>query len=138
MFFTQYRLGIFGLSFKIFKIKTMHNGKVTKYGAFLRKYHIDEIPQFLNIILRDMSIVGPRPETYEEYVKITEYLPKFWDRLIVRPGLTGLAQVRYIRPETPKEQRRKLQYDLFYIRKKTLWLDLWIIKETIKKVFNGA
>jgi lipopolysaccharide/colanic/teichoic acid biosynthesis glycosyltransferase len=143
-FYSQVRLGLHGLPFRIYKIRTMvvdseKNGacwstpgdpRVTRMGRFLRKTHLDELPQLWNVLRGDMSLVGPRPERPEFVPSLEQAVPRYRDRLLVRPGLTGLAQVQ-LPPDTDLESvRRKVACDLFYISHMTLWLDLRLMFAT--------
>ena len=143
-FYTQTRLGLHGRPFRIFKIRTMvvdseKNGacwsvpgdpRVTTVGRLLRKTHLDELPQLWNVLRGDMSLVGPRPERPEFVPSLEQAVPRYRDRLLIRPGLTGLAQVQ-LPPDTDLESvRRKLACDLFYARHAGLWLDLRLIVTT--------
>jgi lipopolysaccharide/colanic/teichoic acid biosynthesis glycosyltransferase len=108
--------------------------RVTRVGAWLRRTRIDELPQLWNILKGDMSIVGPRPERPEFVADLTRQIPFYGQRHIVRPGLTGWAQVRYTYGASHEDALEKLQYDLFYIKHLTPALDLFIIFETLKTV----
>jgi lipopolysaccharide/colanic/teichoic acid biosynthesis glycosyltransferase len=146
--YTQRRLGLGGKVFTIYKIRTMcqdserHSGatwslpgdpRVTPVGRFLRFTHIDELPQLINVLLGEMSLVGPRPERPEFLPKLEGALPDYRRRLLVRPGVTGLAQVQQS-PDTGLESvRRKLNYDLCYVDRMSAWLDLRIIMATSLK-----
>ena len=112
--------------------------RITRSGAFLRRTRIDELPQLFNILRGDMSWVGPRPEaaTLEKgYVRDIEY---FALRSIVRPGITGWAQINQGYAHEPNEMRSKLEYDLFYLKHCSLWLDLVIVLRTFAVVFRGT
>lgn len=142
-FYLQRRLGLAGMPFYIIKLRTMiHNAerdcgpkladeddpRITKVGRFLRKAHIDELPQFINVLKGDMAVVGPRPERPELHGEICGALPSYGRRLCIEPGITGLAQVR---GDYYLDFRRKLKYDLLYIRKQSIFLDLKIIAATL-------
>ena len=116
----------------VFKIKK--DPRITRVGRFIRATRLDELPQILNILKGDMSVVGPRPERPEYYERFEKYIHGFSQRLKVKPGLTGLAQVRggyYLMPQ------EKILYDMEYIKTRTMWLDIKIVFETVKVVFNG-
>jgi len=115
-----------------------HNGdpRVTRVGRWLRKTRLDELPQLINVLRGEMSLVGPRPERPEHVQRLTQKIPFYRTRLIVRPGLTGWAQVRYDYGSTDEDALVKLQYDLYYIRHHSLLLDLSIILRTIGKVVS--
>jgi lipopolysaccharide/colanic/teichoic acid biosynthesis glycosyltransferase len=141
-FYTQTRVGRNGRVFTILKIRTMiHNcesltgprwsmpgdPRITPIGWFLRKSHLDELPQLLNVLRGEMSLIGPRPERPEFLPELERALPAYRQRLTVRPGVTGLAQVQ-LPPDTDLESvRRKLAHDLYYIRHLSPWLDLRLL-----------
>jgi lipopolysaccharide/colanic/teichoic acid biosynthesis glycosyltransferase len=141
-FYTQRRLGRNGRPFSIIKLRTMiHNcesltgprwsmpgdPRVTPLGWLLRKSHLDELPQLLNVLRGQMSLVGPRPERPEFVPELERALPSYRQRLNVRPGVTGLAQVQ-LPPDTDLESvRRKLAHDLYYVRHLSPWLDLRLL-----------
>jgi lipopolysaccharide/colanic/teichoic acid biosynthesis glycosyltransferase len=108
--------------------------RVTVVGRFLRRTRLDELPQLWNVLIGDMSFVGPRPERPEFVAELTRNIPFYPQRHIIRPGLTGWAQVRYTYGASTEDALQKLQYDLFYIKHLSLALDLFIIFETIKTV----
>jgi lipopolysaccharide/colanic/teichoic acid biosynthesis glycosyltransferase len=144
--YRQTRLGLNGRRFTIYKIRSMHHdcervtgprwsmpgdNRVTWIGRILRALHIDELPQLWNILRGEMSLVGPRPERPEIVVTLELAIPCYQDRLQVRPGVTGLAQVQ-LPPDTDLESvRRKVAYDLYYIEQSSLWLDIRLIVATI-------
>ncbi|MEH7451104.1 MULTISPECIES: sugar transferase [Bacillaceae] len=146
--FIQERVGLNGKIFNIYKLRTMRmdaeiNGpqwastddpRITKLGHFLRKTRIDELPQFVNVLRGDMSLVGPRPERAFFLVKFNHEVPGFTNRLTVKPGLTGWAQVNGGYELTPKE---KLVLDLHYIEHQSIMLDIRIMFKTIKVVLTG-
>ncbi|WP_423734592.1 sugar transferase [Bacillus cereus] len=147
-FFRQERLGLHGGSFKIIKLRSMKrnaekNGaqwavkndpRTTKIGAFMRKTRIDELPQFINILKGDMSLVGPRPERPVFTKKFQKEIPEFTNRLFVKPGLTGWAQINGGYDITPKE---KLELDMYYIHNANLVLDVKILFKTAHIVVTG-
>jgi lipopolysaccharide/colanic/teichoic acid biosynthesis glycosyltransferase len=151
-FYTQTRVGEDGRLFTIWKIRSMvHNcesltgprwsmpgdPRVTRVGAFLRASHLDELPQLLNVLRGEMSLIGPRPERPEFVPELERELPGYWQRLLVRPGVTGLAQVQ-LPPDSDLESvRRKLAHDLYYVRCLSPWLDLRILLCTVLYV-SGA
>ena len=108
--------------------------RITKIGRFIRRTRIDELPQIINIIKGEMSIIGPRPERPEFVNEFLKYIPDFNERLAVRPGITGWAQVNGGYELSPKE---KLGYDVYYIRHESIKLDFLILLKTIKVIFNG-
>ncbi len=142
MFYTQTRVGKNGKLFTIYKIRTMMNNcekqsgakwatvddpRITPLGKFLRKTHLDELPQLINVLRCDMSLVGPRPERPEFMPALERSVPHYRDRLLVRPGVTGLAQVQLPADTDIESVRQKLAYDLYYITHAGPWLDLRLI-----------
>jgi len=151
VFFTQIRVGKNGQTFKVIKFRTMfenaetngpqwattNDSRITKVGRLLRKTRIDEIPQLLNIIKNEMSIIGPRPERPEFIEQLQNQIPFYKERLLIKPGLTGWAQVAGPSYGGSKEESlEKLQYDLFYIKNRSLTLDLSILLKTIRIVLS--
>jgi lipopolysaccharide/colanic/teichoic acid biosynthesis glycosyltransferase len=142
VFYSQTRLGRGGRPYSIYKIRTMtHNcesksgacwstagdTRITRVGHFLRRTHIDELPQLWNVLRGDMSLVGPRPERPEFVPKLAQAIAGYRERLLVRPGVTGLAQVQ-LPPDTDLNSvRRKLAFDLYYIENASLSLDIRLI-----------
>ncbi|MCB0326842.1 MAG: sugar transferase [Bdellovibrionales bacterium] len=149
--YRQKRLGLLGREFTLYKFRTMKidaekdgarlaqqgDSRVTPVGMFMRKTRIDELPQLLNVIKGDMNIVGPRPERPEFYPVLEKRIEGFSRRLLVRPGITGLAQVRYGYASDISGSQNKLRYDLLYIAKRSFFLDVKIIIRTVKVVFSG-
>ena len=149
VFYGQTRLGRGAKPFTIYKIRSMYHNcehmsgvcwatardpRITPVGRFLRATHIDELPQLWNVLRTEMSLVGPRPERPEFVPKLAQAVPGYRERLLVRPGITGLAQIQ-LPPDTNLESvRRKLAYDLYYIAYMSLWLDLPILFNTACKV----
>jgi sugar transferase (PEP-CTERM system associated) len=150
LFFRQQRVGMGGRIFGVIKFRTMftdaeaggakwatkNDPRVTRVGMILRKTRIDEIPQLWNVLRGDMGFVGPRPERPEFVQWLSEELPFYYLRTLIRPGLTGWAQVRYGYGATLAETREKLEYDLYYIKHMSLGLDLLIMFETIKTILR--
>ena len=148
IFYTQKRVGKDGVIFKILKFRTMvknaeangavftaiNDQRVTVFGKFLRKTRIDEFPQFVNILKGDMAVVGPRPERPIFVKEIAKIMPFYETRHIIKPGLTGWAQVNYAYGETINDSLIKLQYDLYYIKHRSIYLDLNIAIKTITTV----
>ena len=156
VFFRQRRVGIGGRPFTLVKFRTMAHGgtrrsewegdnrdAVTRVGRFLRSFRIDELPQFLNIIRGDMNLIGPRPHPVSNLELLTlvarnlneltgAAISCYMLRALVRPGLTGWAQVRYRYANNLEEELEKLRYDLYYVKHLSIWLDLRIALETIK------
>jgi sugar transferase (PEP-CTERM system associated) len=110
------------------------DSRVIPIGRFLRRSRLDELPQLWNVLIGDMSFVGPRPERPEFVAELTRQIPYYGQRHVVRPGLTGWAQVRYTYGASVEDALQKLQYDLFYIKNLSLALDLFIILDTVKTV----
>jgi lipopolysaccharide/colanic/teichoic acid biosynthesis glycosyltransferase len=145
--FKQERFGLNGSSFMMLKFRTMvpdaeENGtkwtivedpRVTKYGKFLRKTRLDELPQFFNVIRGDMSLVGPRPLVTSSYQEFGLYIDGFDQRLLVKPGITGLAQINGGQDLKPEE---KILYDIEYIKKRSFFFDIKILLKTIFVIFN--
>ncbi|MFA5087603.1 MAG: exopolysaccharide biosynthesis polyprenyl glycosylphosphotransferase [Candidatus Omnitrophota bacterium] len=150
--FTQTRVGKNGALFNIYKFRTMrvdaeretgpvwaaqNDNRLIPCGKFLRKAHLDELPQFVNILKGDMSLIGPRPERPVFVEKLKKEIPDYEKRLEVKPGLTGLAQVWHKYDETIEDVKKKVKYDLLYIRKLCLWTDVRILLRTVRVVFTG-
>ncbi len=148
IFYKQDRLGKDGKVIFIYKLRSMRvdaekNGavwaekndpRITKVGRFIRKTRIDEIPQFLNILKGEMSIIGPRPERPTLTMEFNEKIPGFINRLVVKPGLTGYAQVNGGYDISPED---KIKDDLYYIKNRSVFLDLNILLKTVKVVLTG-
>ncbi len=146
----QQRVGQNGHLFTIHKFRSMRQDaeaatgpvwaakagdpRVTPIGGWLRRARLDELPQLWNVLNGDMSLVGPRPERPEFVGDLTKQIPFYGQRHIVRPGLTGWAQVRYTYGATTEDALQKLQYDLFYIKNLSIALDLYIMLDTVKTV----
>jgi sugar transferase (PEP-CTERM system associated) len=149
VFYTQTRMGKGGRLFKVVKFRTMRhdaeavNGaqwaeindpRVTRVGKFLRTSRLDEIPQLWCVLKGDMAFVGPRPERPEFIELLSKEINYYGVRHMVRPGVTGWAQIKYQYGSTVEDAREKLQYDLFYIKNASIGLDLLIMFQTIKTV----
>ena len=116
----------------------VNDPRVTKFGRFIRKSHLDEIPQFWNVLIGDMSVVGPRPEQPKIVEELTRELPYYKRRLIVRPGITGWWQVKYTVYEfSVEEVKNRLKDDFYYIENLSLQLDFEIIVRTVWLVVKG-
>jgi len=150
--FTQTRVGKDGRLFTIYKFRTMrvdaeketgavwaqeNDPRLIPYGRFLRKAHIDEIPQFVNVLKGEMSVIGPRPERPVFVDKLKHEITNYERRLDVKPGITGLAQVWHRYDETIEDVKKKIKYDLLYIKKVCLWTDIRILFRTFRVVFTG-
>ncbi len=145
-FYTQTRLGLHGRPFTIYKLRTMiHKAesltgprwslpgdpRITRLGIVLRMTHLDELPQLFNVLFGNMSLIGPRPERPEFLPELEQALPGYRQRLAVRPGVTGLAQVQLPPDSDVDSVRRKLAYDLFYVQRISPWLDLRLLLYTV-------
>jgi exopolysaccharide biosynthesis polyprenyl glycosylphosphotransferase len=150
--YIQDRVGQFGKVFRIIKFRTMKpdaeaesgatwaedgDPRITRLGSVLRKTRLDELPQFWNVFKGDMSLVGPRPERPELTKKLEIEIPFFEERYNILPGLTGWAQIRYPYGNSVEDARRKLEYDLYYMRHMSLALDLQIMLSTIRIMLLG-
>jgi lipopolysaccharide/colanic/teichoic acid biosynthesis glycosyltransferase len=158
--FVQRRVGAFERPFSLFKFRTMRtasrrtsewvrdNGdRITRVGAWLRKFRLDELPQFVNVLYGDMDVVGPRPHPVSNHELLVlvarnaplcgHTIPFYALRSLVRPGITGWAQVRYGYANDVDEEVEKLRYDLYYVKHRSLWLDLRILLETIRVILFG-
>lgn len=151
--FRQTRVGRFGQPFKVLKLRTMkpdaekgnspvwasrEDPRAIPGGNFLRRYRIDEIPQLWNVLRGDMSFVGPRPERPEFVTLLTKEIPYFQERILVQPGITGWAQVNYPYGASIEDARRKLEYDLYYAKNMSLFLDVFILLDTIRIILRGG
>jgi lipopolysaccharide/colanic/teichoic acid biosynthesis glycosyltransferase len=151
VFFIQERVGLHGRRFRLVKFRTMHESdpgadsvwgrdnasRVTRLGAVLRRYRLDELPQCLNILRGDMNLVGPRPEMADNVATFEAVIPFYGFRHEVRPGLTGWAQVKAGYSMSTEEVTRKLCYDLYYIKHMSPAFDLQILVDTVKFVLSG-
>jgi exopolysaccharide biosynthesis polyprenyl glycosylphosphotransferase len=152
VFFSQMRSGRFGRPFRIWKLRTMHvqpddappqwtqkdDPRLFRVGKLLRVVRIDEIPQIWNILRGHMSFVGPRPERPEFIEQLAAQIPFYAERMMVQPGLTGWAQVRYPYGASVEDARRKLEYDLYYVKHMGLLLDAFILLDTFRIVLTGG
>ena len=150
IFYSQIRTGVNGKEFKLTKLRTMkhkaeitgpvwatkHDKRITKIGAFLRRTRIDELPQLISVFLGDMSLIGPRPERPEIEITLKENIPHYDLRNLIKPGLSGWAQVNYPYGASIKDSEIKLSYELFYIRNQSFLLDILIFLKTIKLILN--
>lgn len=149
--YTQDRVGRFGKHFKIFKFRSMyhnaeengpelsskHDPRVTRFGQFMRKHRLDEIPNFLNVLKGEMSLVGPRPERDYFISKITQRAPHYIHLHKVKPGITSWGQVKYGYAENVEEMIKRLRYDILYIENMSLFVDLKILFYTAITIFKG-
>jgi len=150
VFYTQRRLGQNGRVFTILKLRTMYHDseptgprwcvpgdpRITPVGRFLRLSHLDELPQLVNVLRGEMSLIGPRPERPEIVTRLERSIPKYRYRLVVRPGLTGLAQVIQPPDTDLSSVQTKLEYDLIYVDRMNLWFDIRILAGTVLHVLN--
>ncbi len=145
VFYSQVRLGRGGKPYHILKFRTMrqdaeadgkarwaqeNDSRATRVGRILRKTHLDELPQFINVLRGEMSLVGPRAERPQLVEYFQQYVPFYRTRLLVKPGITGWAQVNYGYTSTIEETGIKLEYDLYYIKHRTLWMDFIVLLRT--------
>jgi len=152
VFYKQKRCGVGGKVFTVMKFRTMQedaesgtgaiwadkaDARVTRVGGFLRATRIDEIPQLINVLIGNMSLVGPRPERPEFVKTLGENIPFYQERLLVLPGITGWAQVKFPYAASIDAARKKLQYDLYYIKHMSLLLDVAILLKTFKTIVVG-
>lgn len=150
--YRQCRVGQGGGSFDVLKIRSMsedaesdgvavwatkNDSRITKVGGFLRKLRLDELPQIFNVLRGQMSIVGPRPERPEFVEQLQEKIPYYSERHVVKPGVTGWAQLKYSYGASEEDAAEKLQYDLYYIKNQTFLLDILIILQTVEVVLWG-
>ena len=147
-FFRQRRVGLFGENFNVIKLRSMRTDaeaagaqwaskddpRVTRIGRFIRKVRIDELPQTWSVLKGEMSFVGPRPERPEFVADLEEHLPYYAERHMVKPGITGWAQINYPYGASIEDSRNKLEYDLYYAKNYTPFLDLLIILQTLRVV----
>ena len=155
IFYSQERTGRMGKKFKIYKYRTMqaltadggaevagpkfaatNDARITKIGKFLRKTRLDEIPQFVNILKNEMAIIGPRPERPEFVAQLSAQMPFYNLRHLIKPGLTGWAQIKESYYGTLEENLRKLEYDLYYVKNRGVSLDIAILLRTISTVLK--
>lgn len=152
VFFKQTRVGLGEKNFTIYKLRTMRmnaedrtgavwakadDPRITRFGRFLRRERLDELPQLFNVLKGDMSFIGPRPERPEFVRQLEEIIPYYSERHYVKPGITGWAQVKYRYGDSVESAIEKLKYDLFYIKHLSLFLELQIFFETIRVILFG-
>lgn len=152
-FYSQTRLGQDGEPFTLYKLRTMipeaekgigpvwaakDDPRVTKVGRFLRKYHLDELPQILNVARGEMCFVGPRPERPAIAQRLNETVLHYMDRLQAKPGITGISQIYFEADTDVRDVRRKLEYDLAYLQEATLWIDIRIVVATFFKLLPAC
>ena len=151
IFYSQLRTGLYGKPFRVYKFRSMYQDaekrgaqwasqrdpRITRVGYWLRVLRIDELPQIWNVLCGEMSLIGPRPERPEFDVKLKEAIPYYEMRYLVKPGITGWAQVLYPYGSSLEDAYEKLSYDLYYIKNYSLWLDMVIVLKTIRVVLLG-
>ena len=150
VFFIHQRVGRHGRPYGLIKLRTMevatnphsewaldNNDRITPIGRWLRRYRIDELPQLINVLRGDMNLVGPRPHPVSNYLNFMEQIPHYAFRSVVRPGITGWAQVRYGYANNLEQEIEKMRFDLFYIRNVSIWLDLRVLVETVRVIAQG-
>ena len=152
IFYKQERVGKDGDVFEMIKFRTMHvdaekhtgpvwasakDSRLNPLGAILRKTHLDEVPQFINVLRGEMSIIGPRPERPFFVEQFKNQITDYEKRLCVKPGITGLAQVWHRYDETIEDVKKKIKYDLLYIKRLCLWTDMRIVFRTFRVVLTG-
>ena len=150
MFFIQQRAGRNGRPFGLLKFRTMHPcdeprsewvsdnvDRITRVGHYLRRFRLDELPQLVNVVRGDMNLVGPRPHPVTNQAVFMEKIAYYGLRSTVRPGVTGWAQIRYGYANNLAEETEKMRYDLYYIKNRSLWLDVRIMLETVATVLFG-
>jgi len=151
VFYRQIRLGLCDAPFEVMKFRSMKtdaekdgaqfakkkDARVTRIGAFIRKTRIDELPQLLNVLKGDMSFIGPRPERPQFVLGFEQSIPHYSLRHTVKPGITGWAQICYPYGDTEEDTKNKLQYDLYYIKNYSLFLDMTILFQTVQVVLFG-
>ncbi|MEY2912289.1 MAG: UDP-N-acetylgalactosamine [Cyanobacteriota bacterium] len=151
IFYSQLRTGLNGKPFRVYKFRSMYqdaekqgaqwasqrDSRITRVGHWLRLLRIDELPQIWNVLRSEMSLIGPRPERPEFDVKLKEAIPYYELRYLVKPGITGWAQVLYPYGASVEDAYEKLSYDIYYLKNYSLWLDLVIAFKTIKVVLLG-
>jgi len=153
VFFKQKRTGYKGKTFNCFKLRTMkvndnahdlqaalNDPRITRMGRFLRISNLDELPQFINVLIGDMSIVGPRPHMLKDSEYFAEMFPGYYNRYLVEPGITGLAQINGFRGPTPNERSvyKRLQWDLYYVEHAATGMDIRIILLTALETLREA
>jgi putative colanic acid biosynthesis UDP-glucose lipid carrier transferase len=151
VFFVQRRVGFLGRSFPCLKFRTMYDNpdantkqateddpRITRMGRFLRHSNLDEVPQFLNVLIGQMSVVGPRPHMYQDCVNFSLVVGEYKFRSLMKPGITGLAQIKgYRGPAQNFDQIfRRYQWDAFYVRNAGLWMDMRIVHRTAMQTFS--
>ncbi|GAB3954750.1 undecaprenyl-phosphate glucose phosphotransferase [Spirosoma harenae] len=152
IFYAQERIGRSGKPFNIYKFRSMYvnaeqsgpvlsggllDSRITPWGRFMRKTRLDEIPQFYNVLIGDMSVVGPRPERQFFIDQIVEIAPEYRSLLKVKPGITSIGQIRYGYAANIEEMVQRLRYDLIYPKRRSFLFDMWIIAQTLRVMAQG-
>ncbi|MEZ5451638.1 MAG: exopolysaccharide biosynthesis polyprenyl glycosylphosphotransferase [Thiothrix sp.] len=151
VFFRQRRTGLFNREFDIIKFRSMcedaekngarwasrNDNRVTRVGQFIRRTRIDELPQLFNVLKGDMSLIGPRPEREVFIHELEKHIPFYRFRHMVKPGVTGLAQVRYTYGASIEDAMHKHRHDMYYLKHQSFWLDLKILLKTVQIVVTG-
>jgi lipopolysaccharide/colanic/teichoic acid biosynthesis glycosyltransferase len=150
IFFRHERIGLHGRRFQLIKFRTMRPAdgptsewardnadRITQVGAWLRRFRLDELPQFVNMVRGDLNLVGPRPHPVTNQELFTDRIPYYALRSLVRPGVTGWAQVRFGYANDLGEEIEKMRYDLYYIKHLSPWFDLRILIDTVRIVLFG-
>jgi sugar transferase (PEP-CTERM system associated) len=152
IFFSQERVGLNGKAFKVLKFRSMsvdaegdgkarwatkNDSRVTRVGAFIRRTRIDELPQIFNVLSGEMAFIGPRPERPEFVMQLAQQIPYYNSRHAVKPGITGWAQLCYPYGASEEDARQKLQFDLYYVKNQSLFLDLMVTLSTVEVVLFG-
>ena len=151
VFFTQERVGQGNRSFTVFKLRSMcqesekngaqfasaNDARITRIGHFIRKTRIDELPQFINVLMGNMSLIGPRPEQRVFVEQFEHDVPFYSYRHVVKPGITGWAQVTHGYAADADDTKIKIEHDFYYIKHFSLWLDILIVAKTIRTIFTG-
>ena len=149
VFYRQERVGLHGQAFTVLKFRSMsvdaeaggrprwasrHDARVTRVGGFIRSTRIDELPQLLNVLNGEMSFVGPRPERPHFVEQLAQIIPFYHERSYVKPGITGWAQVNFPYGASIEDARQKLSYDLYYVKNRSLLLDIMILFSTVRVI----
>jgi exopolysaccharide biosynthesis polyprenyl glycosylphosphotransferase len=152
IFFSQERVGLNGKAFRVLKFRSMsvdaegdgkarwattNDSRVTRVGAFIRRTRMDELPQIFNVLSGDMAFIGPRPERPEFVKQLVEKIPYYSTRHAVKPGITGWAQLCYPYGASEEDARQKLQFDLYYVKNQSLFLDFMVTLSTVEVVLFG-
>jgi len=149
--YSQPRIGRNGIHFRLYKFRSMHSGseagvplingkndkRITSFGRFMRKHKLDEIPNFINVLKGEISIVGPRPEQQFFIEKIIAKRPEYKQLQTIKPGITSWGQVKYGYAENADQMIERLEYDLYYLKNRSLWFDLKIAVYTIGIAVKG-